>query len=281
MKSIDKVLAVIDPTTDRQLALKRAMRIADLAGATVHCLLCVSADADTPDREAFERVEVHRNELWLDALIAPYAERGITVTREVRYEPNWRDVLGEAATAMEADLVVKSSFRHMKGQRLMKTSDWQLLRSAPCPVLLVKRDDLSESGKILAALNIAAEDAAHQALNDEIIETAKMALAARSDMELHAVNAYRGSDHFVHPPDLARKVGIERANAHSIDGSPETAIAECAKAIDAELVIMGTVARRGVSGAVLGNTAERVLDKLDADVFVIVAGRDKASSKAA
>lgn len=281
MKSIDRVMAVIDPTTDRQLALTRAMRIAEMSGASVHCLLCVSGEADTPDREAFERVEVHRGELWLDSLIAPYQREGIEVTREVRFEPNWRDVMGVAAEAMNADLVVKSSFRHLTGQRLMKTSDWQLLRSAPCPVLLVKRSDRTESGRILAALNIAADDEAHQALNEEIIETAKMALAARSDLELHAVNAYRGSDNFVHPPDLARKVGIDRSHAHAIDGAPETVIPECAQAIRAELVIIGTVARRGVSGLVLGNTAERVLDKLDADVFVIVAGRNRTSSKAA
>lgn len=151
----------------------------------------------------------------------------------------------------------------------MKTSDLRLLRTAHCPVLLLKRDVGADSRRVLVAVNIAAKDPAHVALNERIIQYAHNIVAMRG-AELHAVNAYADSEHFIHPPDLAKRIGIERVQAHSVRGTPEKAIAEVAEQIDATLVIVGTVARKGITGATLGNTVERVLDHVDSDMLTIV-----------
>lgn len=42
-----------------------------------------------------------------------------------------------------------------------------------------------------------------------------------------------------------------------------------AKTLDAELVIIGTVGRVGLSAALIGNTAEHVIDELNCDVLAI------------
>ena len=40
-----------------------------------------------------------------------------------------------------------------------------------------------------------------------------------------------------------------------------------ANELDASLVVVGNSARSGLSGAISGNTVEKVLDKLDCDVL--------------
>jgi universal stress protein E len=89
--------------------------------------------------------------------------------------------------------------------------------------------------------------------------------------ELHAVNAFHGSENFVHPPDLARRLGIERRCAHVGDSAPEVLVAQVAEKIEASLVVVGSLARKGLSGAVVGNTAERILDGVPADLLCIIA----------
>ena len=39
--------------------------------------------------------------------------------------------------------------------------------------------------------------------------------------------------------------------------------------IDPSIVVMGTLARRGIKGKLIGNTAEKLLDILDADMLTV------------
>jgi universal stress protein E len=52
-------------------------------------------------------------------------------------------------------------------------------------------------------------------------------------------------------------------------GLPEDVIPKYAQQLDAELVVLGTVGRQGISAALIGNTAEHVIDKLNCDVLAI------------
>ena len=60
-----------------------------------------------------------------------------------------------------------------------------------------------------------------------------------------------------------------RPQTHLIEGDPRSKIPALAKKINADLVIMGTVARTGIPGLFMGNTAETVLNKLDCSVLAI------------
>ena len=46
-------------------------------------------------------------------------------------------------------------------------------------------------------------------------------------------------------------------------------IPRIAKKLNAVVTVMGTVARTGFSGALIGNTAEVVIDKLESDILVL------------
>ena len=56
---------------------------------------------------------------------------------------------------------------------------------------------------------------------------------------------------------------------HLVKGRVRKAIPTLAAEIDADLVIMGTVARTGIPGFIMGNTAESVLSQIDCSVLAI------------
>jgi nucleotide-binding universal stress UspA family protein len=70
---------------------------------------------------------------------------------------------------------------------------------------------------------------------------------------------------------LVADMGTEGARlvSHLIRGAPEGVIeAECA-ALGAQVVVMGTVARTGLSGVFIGNTAENVINRLEHPVIAV------------
>ena len=61
---------------------------------------------------------------------------------------------------------------------------------------------------------------------------------------------------------------IERHD-HVLDGTPRRAVPKLARMIDADLVVMGSVARTGIKGLLIGKTAESILTLLDCSVLVV------------
>ena len=53
------------------------------------------------------------------------------------------------------------------------------------------------------------------------------------------------------------------------ESGPGHAISELARKQDIDLIVMGTIARTGVVGALMGNTAEQVLDRATCSVLTI------------
>jgi universal stress protein E len=269
---LKKIFCVIDPTTNNQRGLNRAASVARNSGAEIHAHVCFSVPSGVRanDKDSLREAEQSRHEAWVERLVAPLQSEGLKISTEVECDEDWRSALIAAAKRSEADLIVRSSFRRSALQRrVLKTTDWALLREAHCPVLLVKTERIGKLEKVLVALDIKDKDETHKTLTDQVIAHAR-SVAERSGAELHAVNAYQGAMSFVHPPDLAKRVGIERSMAHVGDGSPEAIIAKEAEKLGSPLVVIGSLARKGVSGIVVGNTAERILDDINADVMVVL-----------
>ena len=56
---------------------------------------------------------------------------------------------------------------------------------------------------------------------------------------------------------------------HVIEGQADIAIPKLAKEIDAQLLVLGTVGRTGLSGAFIGNTAEHILANMNCDILTL------------
>lgn len=262
-----KLFCVIDPTTVTQASLERAHVLAKLTKASIHAYACVPTPAGP---EGSREAEVERYKAWLAVVMKPLIDAGCEVTSEIEVSDDWRQALAPAARRAGADLIIKSSRRRTPMQRrFLRTSDWLLLRAAHCPVLLAKSATTRPITAVLAAVNLNAADDVHQKLNDLVITTAKQ-MVELTGAELYAVNAHSDSLDFVHPPDLARRLDIPRSHANVAQGDPVDVIHEVAEKLGAPLVVIASVARTGLTAAVVGNTAERILDGLDNDILTVV-----------
>jgi universal stress protein E len=59
------------------------------------------------------------------------------------------------------------------------------------------------------------------------------------------------------------------AELHVALSSPTRAITECVARLSPDLVVMGTISRGGIPGVVIGNTAERLLGRLDCPLLTV------------
>jgi nucleotide-binding universal stress UspA family protein len=56
---------------------------------------------------------------------------------------------------------------------------------------------------------------------------------------------------------------------HVVKGPAQYVVSELARELEVDLVVMGTVARTGIDGFFMGNTAESILGELDCSVLTI------------
>jgi universal stress protein E len=298
MMDYKKLLVVVDPTSDVQSALARAAELASRTNASVTAFLSIfdlsyemTSILSNQEREAMRLGVINQRKAWLADMIKPYQERGIDVKFEVVWHNRPFESIIKFAIEGKFDLLVKGTHEHDKLKAVIFTpTDWHLLRKAPLPVLLVKEKAWPLDGKILCAVNVASEDEDHLSLNGRIIEHAQV-LASKFNAEVHLVNGYPGTpvNLAIELPDfdahtynetirmqheqrvnyLANNYGIDCKNCHVKEGLPEDVIPEVAEKIDAELVILGTVGRTGFSAALIGNTAEHVIDSINCDLLAI------------
>ena len=73
------------------------------------------------------------------------------------------------------------------------------------------------------------------------------------------------SDEYVFPT----REDAERWRVHVVAGPPVDVIPATIARLHADTLVIGSVARSGISGAVMGNTAERLTDTVSCSVIVV------------
>ena len=262
---LNKIMVVIDPTVERQPAFERALVSAVQTGAQLHIYICVNeATGYASLEDAQERLQSLLNELATRA-----QADAIEVASELDWAADWGKEAVTAAARCSASMIFKNSFDHSPVQReIRSTSDWTLLRLAPCPVLLVKDFHDWNHRRVLAAINPASTDSAHIKLNHQIINFAQR-FAQSYGSDVHFVSAFRDLNH---PPDadeIARTCGTPVEHIHLKQGKAADVIRDTAQSLDVDLIIVGTVGRDGIKGQVVGNTSERLLDQTHSDMLVL------------
>jgi universal stress protein E len=64
-------------------------------------------------------------------------------------------------------------------------------------------------------------------------------------------------------------VDIPAARRHLLESHPVNAIPTIARRTRSSIVVMGAISRSGIKRVFIGNTAERVLDRLNCDVLIV------------
>ncbi|NRQ42491.1 universal stress protein UspE [Rheinheimera sp. YQF-2] len=298
MSAYNNVLVVLDPTVDQQKALNRAVQLARLQHCKLTAFLSVydfSYEMTTmlsgEERESMRQAVIKDRELWISDFLAAPRAGGINIDIKVVWHNRPFEAVVLAVLEDDYDLVIKGTHDHDVLKSMIFTpTDWHILRKCPCPVLLVKDHDWPQGGNIIAAVNAGSEQAHHLSLNQRVINKARQ-MAAMLNAHTHLVNAYPGTPvniaieipefnpqeysstmkhhHIDAITNLAKQFDIDSSHCHVQEGMPEDVLPTVATELDAEMVIIGTIGRTGLSAAIIGNTAEHVIDRLDCDVLAV------------
>lgn len=285
MSLYKNLFVVIDPTSDSQPALTRAVQLAKKSKSKVTAFSAVYK-AVAEMQNANSKKEGKRSFLkeWdarIKTILAPFKGDGVKISSDTYWTADWYAAVSRAAIRADADLVIKSTFRHGKLQRLLhSTSDYTIMRHSPSPVLLV-RERKAMSGKlVLAALDLESSDEGHIALNNAVIKHAHE-MADFTGLPLHVIAAVSRKPDLSHvlagveeqeggvQATLAHAFGVKAEHFHMVRGAAQNVIPAQAAELKAEVVVLGVSARSGVKGVMIGATARKVIDKLDCDVLTI------------
>jgi universal stress protein E len=239
-------------------------------------------------RSALVRNHVDRIERKGEAL----ERAGIKVTIDAAWDTPWDEGVIRGALRHQADWIIAGVRSHpVHRRRLFADADWQLIRHAPCPLLLVRRASWEAPPRVIAAVDPLHGHGKPQYLDNRIVDIG--ACICRCDGgRLYVFHAFQAivSDIRADDPDPApieyTEASLEGAHnaavetlvagltqvGHSVrvaEGKTEEKLPEFASEISADLVVMGAVARNAVRRIFIGSTAEKVLDRLDCDILIV------------
>lgn len=285
--------SILVPTDGSEHARRAAEHVGLLArefDATVHLLGVVDVQAAAGpfgaggvDDRFVDRLETTAGE-WLDTV-----ERAVgdvpTVRETVRDEP--AAAILDYANANDVDLVAMGTHGRTGVRRYVAGSVTErVVQRSEAPVLVTHADDpiLEELyDEILLATD--GSEAAEAAVEHGI------EMAARAGARVHAVSlvdlgrvgtgaedapvmewrnylegeAERATEAVA---ERAAEAGVESVTAVR-EGSPVTGLLEYADENAIDLTVMGTHGRRGVTDAILGSTAERLLRRAERPVLTV------------
>jgi nucleotide-binding universal stress UspA family protein len=232
----------------------RQSELEDIAGQASSVPVEVALTSGTPFIEVIHRVQSHGHDL---VIIPPDQPAGLAG-------------LARASTTMH------------------------LLRKSPVPVW-VFRPEVPADGDVLTAIGPFAEGSP-SSLDTKLVELG-WSLAQRQGSSFHIVHGWRldgesllrngrirmpaaDVDALVKQEELvaldavakllaATGIPEHEINLHITKARPIDAIADAAVAVDPGVVVMGTLARSGVAGLLMGNTAETTLGSLRSSIIAV------------
>jgi nucleotide-binding universal stress UspA family protein len=294
MQRFKNILFVADAAIDSDESFSRAIRLARANKAKITAV-SVQRELDRNLPNLQTAIIRHQRER-LKSLTSRIDTKGVTVKTEVLLGIPFVEIIKNVISG-NYDLVMKSAEgRGGLGRLLFGSTDWHLMRKCPCPVWIVKASKRKRVSRVLAAVDVNPEIGANTELNQLILDLAT-SLAEREGSKLHVVHAWSApgeksirsgriqmhrSDREGYVKEIRKahkmwlsdlldeyELGSSCATIHLLKGDPADVIPKVATESNVELVIMGTVARTGIPGFLIGNTAEKTLSRLNCSVLTV------------
>lgn len=220
--------------------------------------------------------------------------RGIDVSTTVEWDYPASDAIVRQVMRRRPRLLIVESQRHARLSRIvMSNTDWDLIRHCPCPLLLSKSSRIAPRPRVVAAIDPLHSRAKPAGLDARIFDAAlALAGSAKRVFAFHAHIAPRPllgdaadapywfalseSDYAAYEDSVRKRVYAEAARFDIPEANIESARGDVASQLPrfvdrkrADIVVMGAVSRSGLKRIFIGNTAERLIDRLECDVLVV------------
>jgi nucleotide-binding universal stress UspA family protein len=191
------------------------------------------------------------------------------------------------------DLLIKPKIPTVK-DRALDSTDLHLLRKCPCPVWIIKPNQRKPFGKILIAVDPDPSDPDRLSLHADLIKIG-ISLADREKGKVEVVHAWNleGESMFRSPrfnmsegeiqkmandvesihqkwiDDLLEPYKDKKLKVVLEKGDSGATLVKLIEKKKPDIVVMGTVARTGLPGLLIGNTAEYVLGQITCSILTL------------
>jgi nucleotide-binding universal stress UspA family protein len=304
MKRFKRLLAVVNGGLGDSEVARRAVALAEANDADL--TFCSTSEEPAPGLFGVSRLHQELRRL-LERERRTVLEEAVETARSSGVDAESRELNGKAFVSIirevlagDHDLVLFPDDDTTSIQdRIFGGTAIHLLRKCPCPTWVLKNTAGSSENvrfqRVLAAINASTRDAEEKDLNTKILELAT-SLAEREGAEIHVVHcfsvygesllasrgrlspeeieAYRTDTREEHHAALADALDRFTSDGRTIQphlrkGDPGRMIPDLAGQLQTDVVVMGTVARTGINGVFIGNTAEAVLQRIGRSVLAV------------
>jgi len=299
MKSFKKIMCYVGGPVDPTPGLNRAtdLAVSNDARLTLIDVLPESTESawlTVPGKPELEELVVTSRAHELEEMATDLRQRGVDVDVVVSKGSPFVELIRRVVTH-EQDLVIKTA-QGLESRLggLLGTTALHLMRKCPVPVWVVKPQSGESFGRVMAAVDPKPEDSGVDPLSIKVVELAA-SLAASTGSKLHIMHAW-----WMHSESMLRsrrinlppaeidgllrdvrgaaerslnalvdtvEIGQIPCELHIVKGQPYEVISGFASQVD--LTVMGTLSRAGIDGLLIGNTAERILRRVECSVMAV------------
>lgn len=298
MYPFQNILVVIDSAEPEQPVLDRAVDYAQKHKSQLTIVdsvpelrwaqkLVLSTEAEhVPELLAREKSERLRK------LVSPIRRRGLKITHRVLMGRSSLEITKQVLRHKH-DLVVKAAKgKYSRQVGFLGTTAKGLLRNCPCTVWLLEPTHHGPFQRAMAAVDARPDDLDHAELNTRILQVAT-GYCLDEAIPLDVVSAcgivggdylgnyaltdeYRGVLASIRTETqqnlntlMSHYTSVPPDHVHLLPREASEEIHSFLVREHVDLLVLGTVARRGIPGFFLGNTAEIILDKVACSVFAV------------
>lgn len=298
MKNFKNILVAVDTRLESHPILQHAAKIAKECNAKLTLVDVVPEFSWTvrwslPDHEEVRQTIGRDKEQKLRTEVQLLRETGVEADFRVLWGKTSVEIIREVMRGQH-DLVLRVAKGHESRDRgFFGATGRRLLRECPCAVWLIPAVATLGFNHVLACIDPSTEHPLDVELNEKVLEIATGVSQPHngelSIIHVWSIDSEQLIQHRMAPDKFAAMVSQQRTGikdrldrflrAAGVDADADHvyliksdagyAIPQFVREKNVDLVVMGTVARSGLTGMVIGNTAERILDDLQCSVLAL------------
>ena len=298
MKRFKRILCYVGGPADPMVGLTQAADLAERNGARLTLIDVLPESTEGPwltvaRKPELEELVVRSRIVDLEEMASTARERGVQVSIVVSTGNPFVEIIRRVVLE-DHDLVIKTA-QGLESRLggLLGTTALHLMRKCPAPVWVVKPTS-AQFSRVLAAVDPNPEKVGNDPLSTKVLELAA-SLAETTGAKLLVAHAWwlhseamlRGRRINLPPAEvdgllrevrgaaeqsldeLVQRVDLSRVQheVHLVKGQPYEVISSFASQSD--IAVLGTLSRGGVDGLLIGNTAERILRRVECSVLAV------------
>ncbi|MEZ6103852.1 MAG: universal stress protein [Pirellulaceae bacterium] len=280
--------SVVEEAAELAAQNQAALTIVDVVPESSWIASLVTTDLKSM-REAYGRETQDK----LESLATPIREKGLEVATRVLTGKTSVEITREVIREMHDLVMAVAKGQGSKRKGFFGYTALDLLRNCPSAVWLVTKESAEKISHVLGCVDVSSDQPVDEELNDKVYELTT-SIGQFHESRHSILHAWRMHDEALLSSRLTeghvaefvrdhRKATTKRfdkflkkhassvasENAHLIKGRPPETIETFVRENSVDLVVMGTVARSGLAGKLIGNTAEQILDRIECSVLAI------------